>query len=154
MDEVHDPYIIDAGGRTAAFPQLRFHPPFRRFLAQLQTRLPVKPVNSLAVDRPAFALKQDMDTAIAVPNPRLRDLLDPLLEVGLIHAFATIVVAGSFRPRHAAGSPYADLPCAANIIDQLAPPIRPQSFRETTSCNIALSRLGSATGRLSLATNL
>src|SRR3546814_12371827 len=102
-----------------------------------------------------------MDTAIAVPYPRLRDLFDPLLEVGLIGALATIVVAGSFRPEHAAGPADADLPCAANIIDQLAPPIRPQSvgrtsfgrlrLRETTSCNIALSRLRSATSRLSLA---
>ena len=92
-----------------------------------------------------------MDTAIAVPNPRLRDLLDPLLEVGLIGTLATIVVAGSFCPEHAAGPPDVDLPCAANIIDQLAPPIRPQSFRETTSCSIALSSDRSATNRLSFA---
>jgi len=58
-----------------------------------------------------------MDTAIAVPHPRLRDLLDPLLEVGLIGALATILVAGPFRPKHAAGPPYADLPGVANIID-------------------------------------
>jgi len=51
----------------------------------------------------------------------------------------------------AAGSADADLPGAADIIDQLAPPIRPQSFRETTSCNIALSSDRSATNRLSLA---
>jgi hypothetical protein len=64
-------------------------------------------------------------TAIAVPNPCLRNLLDPLLEVGLIGALATIMVTGSFRPKHAASPAYADLPCAAEIIDQLAPPIRP-----------------------------
>ena len=57
MDEVHGPYIIDAGGRTAAFPQLCLYPSLRRLLAQLQTHLPVKPVNPLAVDRPAFALQ-------------------------------------------------------------------------------------------------
>lgn len=92
-----------------------------------------------------------MDTAIAVPNPRLRDLLDPLLEVGLIGTLATIVVSGSFRPEHAAGPPGADLLGAANIIGQLAAPIRPQSFGEKTSCNIALSSDRSATNRLSFA---
>jgi len=32
-----------------------------------------------------------------------------------------------------------DLPRAANMVDEMPPPIRPQSFRETTSCSIALS---------------
>lgn len=50
----------------------------------------------LAIDRPAYALKQGVDAATAIPNPCLRDLLDPVLEVGLIGALATIVVAGSF----------------------------------------------------------
>jgi hypothetical protein len=80
------------GGRAAAFPQLRLHSPLGRFLAQLQAHLPLKPVNPLAVDRPAFASKQDMDTAIAIASPCLRDLLDPSLEVGLIGTLATIVV--------------------------------------------------------------
>jgi hypothetical protein len=40
-----------------------------------------------------------------------------LLEVGLIGALATIVVAGSFRPEHTAGPPDADLPGATNVID-------------------------------------
>lgn len=57
MDEVHGPYIIDPGGRTAAFPQLRLHPSLGCFLAQLQAHLPVKPVNPLSVDCPVLTLK-------------------------------------------------------------------------------------------------
>ena len=105
-----------------------------------------------------------MDPAIAVTHPRLGDLPHPLLQVGLIDAATTTVVARSFRPKHTARPPDADLPGAPNIIDELAPPVRPQSFRDpfglqsipridrqtTSSCNIALSRLRSATSRLSL----
>jgi len=72
-----------------------------------------------------------------------------LLEISVIAALATTVVAGSFRQEYAAGPADADLPRAADIIDELAPPIRPQCVRETTSCNIALSRLRTATRRLS-----
>lgn len=60
--------------------------------------------------------------------------------------------------------PDADLPGAPNIIDELTPPIRLQSFRDpfgvrsipridrqtASSCNIALSKLRSATSHLSL----
>lgn len=60
---------------------------------EINTHLLVKPVNSLAIDSPAFASQQDVDTAIAVPNTCLGDLLDPLLEVDLIGALTTIVVA-------------------------------------------------------------
>jgi hypothetical protein len=37
------------------------------------------------------------------------------------------------------------------IVDELAPPIRPQSFRETPACSIALSSHRSATSRFNLA---
>ena len=95
----------------------------------------------------AFALQQNMDTAITVPYPRLRDLFDPLLEVGLIGALANRAEAGSLSPQHAAGSPHAHLPRTEDIIDQLASPIRPRSVgraslgrlrpRKTTFCNFA-----------------
>ena len=57
-----------------------------------------------------------MDTAIVASHPCLRDLFDPLLEVGLIDAFANIVVAGSFRLEHAAGPADADLSGTADIM--------------------------------------
>ena len=91
-----------------------------------------------------------MNPTIAVTHARLGDLPHPLLQLGLISATTTIVVARSFRSKHTARPPDADLPGVPNIIDELAPPIRPQSFRETTSCNIALSSDRSATSRLSL----
>ena len=92
-----------------------------------------------------------MDAAIAVTHPRLGDLLHPLLQVGLIGAASTIVVARPLRLEHPAGPPDADLPSVADIVDELPAPVRPQSFRETTSCSIALSRLTSVTNRFSLA---
>ena len=92
-----------------------------------------------------------MDAPIAVAHARLGDLLRPLLQLGLIGAAPTVMVARSFRPKHAARPPDADLPRAPDIIDPLPAPIRPQSFRETTSCSIALSSDRSATNRLSFA---
>jgi len=51
---------------------------------------PVKPVDGLAGDLPAFALQHTMDAAIAVLRPRLRKLPDLLLESGLIETLALI----------------------------------------------------------------
>ena len=79
---------------------------------------------------------------MATANTCLRDLPDALFELGLIGATTTIVVAGSFRPEHGAGPPDADLPCAANLIDQLPSPIRPQSFRETNILQHGLVQAG------------
>ena len=92
-----------------------------------------------------------MDPAIAVAHARLGDLLHPLLQVGLIGTATTVVVARSFRPKHAASPSDTDGPDAPDIVDELASPIRPQSFRETTSCSIALSSERSATSRFSFA---
>jgi len=66
-----------------------------------------------------------MDTAIAVSDTRLGDLLDPLPQFGLIGLAATVVVTGTLRPKNGTGPADADLPCASNIIDQLPSPIRP-----------------------------
>lgn len=66
-----------------------------------------------------------MDSAIAVPHARLGDLLHPLLQIGLIRAATTIVVARSLRPKHAARPSDADGPDAPDVVDELTPPIRP-----------------------------
>jgi len=41
-----------------------------------------------------------MNTAIAIPHARFGDFLGPILEVGLIGALTTIVVARSLCPKH------------------------------------------------------
>ena len=150
MDEVHGPHFIRTRRRAAAFSQLRFRPALRRLFGAAAAHLLVKPIHPLRVHIPALPPEQHMDTPIAVMHPRLGDLPHPLLQVGLIRTATTIVVARSLRTKHTARPPDADLPGAPNIIDELAPPIRPQSFRETTSCNIALSSERSATSRVSL----
>lgn len=66
-----------------------------------------------------------MDVAIAVTHPRLGDLLHPFLQLGLIGAACTIVVARSLRAEHPAGPPNADLSCAPDIVDELPAPVRP-----------------------------
>lgn len=73
-----------------------------------------------------------MDATIAVTHSRPGDLLHPLLQVGLIRAAPTIVVARPLRPEHSTGSPDTDLPCAPDGVDQLPTPVKPQSFRKTT----------------------
>ena len=92
-----------------------------------------------------------MNPSIAVTHARLGYLPDPLLQVGLIGADATIMVARPLRPKHIASPSDADLPGAPNVVDELPPPFRPQSFRKTASCSIALSSDRSANKRFSLA---
>jgi hypothetical protein len=94
-----------------------------------------------------------VDQSVAATQAHLGDLPDPLLQVGVIGVAATIMVARSLRPKQPACPPYADLPRAANNGEELPPPIRPQRFRETTSCNSALPNDKSATRHLSVASS-
>jgi hypothetical protein len=66
-----------------------------------------------------------MNAPISVTYARLGDLLDPLLQLGLLATAALIVIARSLGPQLSAGPPDADLPCLANQIDELPPESRP-----------------------------
>src|ERR1700733_16135462 len=86
-----------------------------------------------------------MNAPIAIANPRLTNLFDPLFESSLSGATRLVVVGGRIDQEHAAGSPDRYIPIAAHLINELALADRLQSFRRRASCSISLSRLRSAT---------
>src|SRR3546814_9327110 len=108
----------------------------------LQAQLPVKPIDLLWVHDPALAAQDVIDTTIAVANVRLADLLDALLKKGRIGAAGLIVVTGSVERQNPAGPPDRHAPVQQHPVDQLALPIRPQSFRLMTSCRTEGRREG------------
>src|SRR3546814_5480354 len=71
--------------------------------------------------------------------------LDALLKKGRIGAAGLIVVTGSVERQNPAGPPDRHAPVQQHPVDQLALPIRPQSFRLMTSCSISRSSVRSAT---------
>ncbi len=124
MDKVHGPYIIDSGGRAAAFPQLRFQPAFGCSHAQGKAHLLVKPTNPLAVDVPAFASEQHMETAIAVARARFCDLLDPAPQWRLIASDRPVVVHLAIEPEHGAAAPFTDPIAILHPVDDPTQPTR------------------------------
>src|SRR6476661_10331499 len=90
-----------------------------------------------------------MNAAIAVAHTRLGDLLDALAEGSLPGTARAIVIVRTLDWQRSAGSPDADLPGRAHVVDHLTLPDRLHIFRRITSCSISLSRLRSATNFLS-----
>src|SRR5215218_1614177 len=97
-----------------------------------------------------LASKQDMNTPIAIAYARLANLPDPLFEMGLSGAPRLVMVGGRFDLEHATCPSDRNVPLTSHLVDQLALPDRPQSFRRIASCNISLSSDRSATIRFSL----
>ena len=108
--EVHSPDVVGPGGGLTVLAQLCFDLALGRLVAHLQAQLLVKPIYFLAIDRPSLAFEQYRDPPVAVANPRLGDLFDPLLQGDRIGPLALVVIAGSFRLERPAGAPDADLP--------------------------------------------
>jgi len=150
VNEVHGPGLVGSHWRRAVLAQLGLDPPLRRLVAQLQAQFPVQAIEALRIDRPTLPTQQDMDAPIPVAYPGLGDLLDLQLENGLIVAAGPVMVGRSPGPQHTTRAADADLPVGSNLINKRPAASRPQSFFDSTSCNIALSRLRSATSRLSL----
>src|ERR1700733_8304346 len=89
-------------------------------------------------ERPTFTAQQDMNAPIAIANPRLANLLDPLFEGSLSGATRLVVVGGRIDQEHAAGSPDRYIPIAAHLINELALADRPQSFRRRACRRISV----------------
>src|SRR3546814_4737982 len=145
MDEVLRPYIVRPDRRCTILPQLRHYPPLGRLVAQLQAQLPVKPVDLLQVHAPTVPAQDVIHPPVAVAAVRFADLLDALLQKGRIGSAGLIVVTGSVERQNPAGPPDRHAPVQQHPVDQLALPIRPQSFRLMTSCSISRSSVRSAT---------
>ncbi len=90
VNKVHRPGLIVALRLATVLAQLGFHPLLRRLVAQLQAKVLVKPVDALDVHRPALPRQKHVDAPVAIAHPRLRDLLDPLVQLGLAVAFRLV----------------------------------------------------------------
>src|SRR5438477_13087989 len=91
-----------------------------------------------------------MDSPIAIANPRLANLFDPLFESCLSGTTRLVVVGRGVHLEHAARPADRNVPLTTHCVDQLALPDRLQSLRRMASCSISLSNDRSATIRLSL----
>jgi hypothetical protein len=74
-----------------------------------------------------------MDSAIFVSHPRLADVLDPVLESGLVATLRLVDIKCSIDPKGRTGAPDRDFPVTSNPVNKLAFAARPQSFFESTS---------------------
>src|SRR5215212_933512 len=98
-----------------------------------------------------LAPEQNMNPPVAVAHARLAYLPDPLFQMGLSGAARFVMVGRGVHLEHAARPADRNIPLVPHLVDQLALPDRPQSFRRMASCNISLSNDRSATIRFSLA---
>ena len=151
MNEIHRPNMVGMARLRAVSPQLRLDPALGNFVAELEVHLLVKAIDSLRVHGPAFTLDKNMHTPVAAAYPRLADILDLQLQLGLLATPGLVDIVRAVDFQHRACTPDRNLPVRLDRVDKLALAGRPQSFFESTSCSMALSRDRSATIRFSLA---
>lgn len=151
MSEIHSPDMVGMGRLRAVSPQLRLDPALGNLVAELEVHLIVKTIDLLRVHGPAFTLDKDMHTPVAVAYPRLADVLDLQLQLGLLTAPGLVDIQRPVDFQHRACTPDRNLPIHFQRVDKLALAGRPQSFFESTSCSMSLSSDRSATIRFSLA---
>lgn len=82
VDEVEAPGLIRTRGPTASFSMHHHLASARPFGPQRQALFAIQPVDQVLADSPAFTFEQDVNTSIAIPNPRPSDLLHPLPDLG------------------------------------------------------------------------
>ena len=95
MDKVHRPNLVGGWFIRSSFAQLRLDAPLWRLAPQLQAHLTIETPDPLRVHAPAFTAQQHVDSTVAIANPRLGDLFDPLVQDGLRTALTLVVVTGS-----------------------------------------------------------
>jgi hypothetical protein len=120
-------------GDAPIIPQLGLHPPLRGLVPQLQAKILVKPIDPLGVHRPTFPSQQHVNTPIAIAHARLRDLLDPLLDVRLAAAFGFVDIQRPVDPQGRTSAPDRDFPVGSQLVDKLPLAARRQCFFASTS---------------------
>jgi len=88
--KIHAPAGIGTLEFRSRHPPASGDMPARALPPEVQSLLAVNPVYPLMIDAPTLAPKQDMDSPIAVPNPRLRDLHDPQPQGPVVSAMRAI----------------------------------------------------------------
>ena len=121
------------------------------FAPQVQTFLAVDPVGLLVIDQPALTPQQDMDAARAVANAYSGNIADPLPFRTIVTRVRAIKIGALPQLNDSGSTANADAVRVDQEVGQLAFASRLHSFFWMTSCSICLSRLRSATMRLSRA---
>src|SRR6516162_9438252 len=103
VDKVHRPGLVRSCRWPAILPQLGLDTTLRRFIAQLQAQFAIDAARLVLAVMPALATKNDMNSAIAVANANMADLLDPLFESGLTGATGLVVVGRTIKLESLAG---------------------------------------------------
>ena len=108
--------------------------------------------------RPAGAGGMSPPSGTSWPEPsernlpfHRRDKANHLFEYGLSGVTKLVVMGGCIDLEHVTRPSDRHVPLATHLVNQLALPDRPQSFRRIASCNISLSSDRSATIRFSFA---
>ena len=132
-------------GTGSAFLQVLLFPP------QVEPFFTVQPVYSLVVDFPALSQQQHMDTSVSIAYAHPGHLPNPFSQYGLsvLHRFVSLGITVYLQ--HRAHAPLADGVLLQKVFRCLFAVDRPYQFFESTSCNMALSKLRSATSFFSLA---
>lgn len=127
MNKVHYPDVVRADRLGAVVTQLGLHTALRRLVPELQSQLPVNPIDFLDVDVPALTFEQDVNAPVAIPHARFTDLPDPLGDSSLIGAARLVVERRTVEPHSPTGLSDRDRPIATHPANQFALAIRLQS---------------------------
>lgn len=145
VDKIHRLGLIRPRRWPAIIAQLGLDAALRRFVAQLQAQPAIDSPRLVLAVAPSVAAEQNVDTAIAVANASMTDLLHLMFERSLTGATRFVMAGRSVKLECRAGPADRDLPFAADFVDQLALAARLHSFRRITCCSISLSSHKSAT---------
>lgn len=133
--EIHTPALIDMGQDWTLLAMFCTDMSAGALSAQVESFQTVNPVCFLMVNRPALPLQLDINTRTTIPYPGYRPIVTPALPV----------VDNSALHQQPASPADTDTVCFLQEMHRLALLSRPQNFCFSTSCNISLSRLRSAT---------
>jgi hypothetical protein len=118
---------------------------------QRQTFGPVQAIDAFVIVFPAFPLQHHVHPAVAVMDARGCNLFDARKKRRRVAGNRAVPVQRARHVEQRASLGQAHAVAVTQLVNQRALAGRLQSFFDSTSCSIALSRLRSATSRLSFA---
>lgn len=147
-NEVHRPAVVGSSDVRPSDAVARHAFSLGTLSSKVEPSQTVDAVHTLEVDVPALALQQDVDPPVAVTNPHSGDLLDPLTD-GCVEngTFRSVAYCRTVYTQSFHGSALAHPVALLQSQHEFPHPGWLRNF--FTSCNIALSRLRSATSCLS-----
>lgn len=125
--EVRSPDFVRAAGLRTARAISAGAPPPGRPRTDRQAFLALKPIRAFLIDLPTFAAKQHVQPPVAVANPRLGQLLEPLAQRRLWIAARPVAMRRAIEAACLNGPPFANAerglepPAMARRAEGLAP---------------------------------